>query len=702
MNATPFVPAAAMSVVLAAAIAMPSRQAPPPAATAVSIQDSATASVMPPIELQAAAATAAQTVPGELPRPTITGIVTLPDGSRWTAIAPLPSDPQGFTWRTFRSRAAPDKSIMGLHVYAQRQDPDLIVGTVRFSNGSVAPNGTRFCGRVYYDSFMLQATPGWEWVVLPQKGQATRVGVWAVAATPAVGSHLARPREMMEFAYALIPSGNYAARAKAEDALRYRDLVIPDPFVRYGPALSRLPTVSRTAYATVCADWVSKLLSAQAAGTQVYIENIADFKSDALGPHWMDGEPSEYSFGGYGIDPTAEFPEQVPDGVLAHAIMHRANVSRSFIAAFDIDTGKSISLYEWTSAPDPQRMAGEPGREGQVEIGAFLEGNFNNYHYPNFNTGTCDYEYGKAVTKNGMVVLVPGLDDFYAHDPAHSVRAMRNAIALVEYAHDPAARDFVLAVAERNRYSYFSDRPDERTRGKNPNDGYWATSLTSLLEAYSANRNQGGWFDRIWAWTAFSGACAIKYEPDPARKAQWKAWGKNMLNARMYAADKFGFSGRNFAPGQTPDTVSGIQTFHEMLVICHTVSLAAQVYGNLPPELAAINRRGLTSALSVLPARAYGGAVGPPHWIGTANNNVELPSLSNDFAYGEGDPAHVYAACALTYRADPSHPEILDLALKHWHPNADLPAMLAFCTSLFPTKNWSVQMESVLQQKLAH
>jgi hypothetical protein len=45
---------------------------------------------------------------------------------------------------------------------------------------------------------------------------------------------------------------------------------------------------------------------------------------------------------------------------------------------------------------------------------------------------------------------------------------------------------------------------------------------------------------------------------------------------------------------------------------------------------------------------------------------------------------------------------VLDLALKHWHPNTNQAAMLVFCQKLVPNKAWSVEMESVLQQKLSH
>lgn len=641
-------------------------------------------------------------LPSDSPQPVIVATVTLPDGAPWVARAPLPEDPQGFTWRTFKSRSAPGKSILGLHVYAQRQEPDLVVGSIRWSNGTVSPKGTGFCGGVYYDSFVLNASDGWEWVILPQKGQGVRGNVWVVAAAPTNGEHFARPREMLEFSYALIQAGNERARARAMSALRYKDLQIPSPFIDYGPAHTTLPTVDRAKMSGVCGDWAVRLLAAQAGGTKLYIDNIADFQSEALGPHWMDGQPAAYAHGGYGIDPTGEFAEQVPEAVLAHAIMHRANVSRSFIAAFDPETGLPIGLNDWAAPPNGALMSGEPGHESEVEILPFLTGTYYTYHYPRFNVGKCSYEFARTATVNGEAVWMPGLWDYYAHDTAHSIREVRNAMALVEYAHDPAARDDILMVAETNRYGWFSNRKDEATPKKNPSLGYWPTTLTSQREWIDDHPHQGAWFDRNWAWSAFSGACAIEYERDPVRKAGFVEWGKDMLEARRLATDKFGFAGRNYAPGYLPANVSGLQTFHEMLVICHTVTLGMQVYGTVPHELVENNRRALTSTLAVLKPRDYGGSLGPPHWFGIAENNVELVGLDEAHAYGEGDPAHVYAACALTYRADPTHPEVLDLALKHWQPSADLPAMWSFCKAMTPNKAWSVQMESVLEQKLVH
>lgn len=648
-------------------------------------------------------------VPPTLPNPdlppapvalTLHGVVTLPDGSLYTARAPLPVDRQGFTWRTFENRAL-GKRILGLHVYAPRVEPDLVVGTVRWSNGAVRPNGTGFCGLVYYDSFTLTAPRGWEFVTLPTKGQTVRTNVWVVIAAPAEGDHVARPREMLEWPYALVPAGNVAARARALAALKYQDLVIPDPVKDYGPTEETLPKVDRAKMAAICRGWATSLLDAQARGTKIAIENIANVEAEQIGAHWMDGSSMGYAHGGFGIDPTATFVEQVPDAVLAHAILHRANVARQFCAAYDLDTGRPIALHEWSSPPSTALMSGEAGREGQVEIVQFLTGDYYTRRYPRFNTGICKYEQPRTATVNGQAVFFPGLWTYETHDVAHSVRAFRHAINLIELANDPAARDDVLLFAEFNRCGYFSNRSDERTRKKNPSDGWWPTTLVSMRETVTDKPHQGSWIDRNWAWAAFGGACAITYEPDPARVEKWKAWGGDMLSFATLASDRFGFSGRYFSAGNLPPTVSGVQTFHEMLVMTHRVTLAMALYDTVPPELAQLNRTGLTSALSALKVRQYGGSVGPPHWIGTANNNVELPALSEAFAYGEGDPAHIYAACAMTFRADPTHPEVLSLALKHWHPTVSLQAMNDFCASMVPNKAWSCAMESVLQQHLA-
>jgi hypothetical protein len=463
-----------------------------------------------------------------------------------------------------------------------------------------------------------------------------------------------------------------------------------------------LPTVDRVKMAATCKVWATMTLGALANGTKLYIDNVADVETEQLGAHWMDGSNLGYAYGGFGIDPTGTFAEQVPDALLTHAIMHRANVARQFLAAYDLDTGQPIGLDDWTSPPNPALMMGEPNMSSRVELQPFLVGDYYTYRYPHFNEGTCKYEFARTATVAGAPTLYLGLWDYETHDVAHSVRAFRNPIQLVEFTKDPAARDDILMFAEVNRYGWFSDRPDERTRAKNPSDGYWATTLTSTREALASSAHQGGWFDRNWAWSAFAGACAIAYDNNPQRVAGWKAWGRDMLDTTSLAVDKFGFTGRTYSPGNFPANVGGIQTFHEMLVMTHRITLAGQVFDKIPTELAAINRRGLMSALAVFAPRAYGDSVGPPHWIGTIDNGHELSALSESYAYGEGDPAHVYAACAMTYRADPTHPEVLDLALKHWHPNTNQAAMLVFCQKLVPNKAWSVEMESVLQQKLSH
>ena len=631
---------------------------------------------------------------------TVSSTVTLNDGTRYLCSANVPSDRQGFAWTQYRSRANPDRGILGLHLYAHRRDATLVVGTARFSNAAVRPDGTGFCGAVYYDSLTMTAPAGWEWVTLPMKGQTVSGSTWVLAASEADDDHLARPRMMLEWPYALIPAGDEATRARAIAALKYEDLVIPDPVVDYGPARSQMPTVDRGKYAEVAQAWAGALLQAQATGGKVWIENIADVQNPALGPHWCDGSIYGYAHGGYGIDPTAAAPEQVPAAVLARAIMHRANVARSFMGAFNLDTGKPIGLYEWKYPPNAALMKGEPGKEGTVELTPFLVGDYYTYRYARFNSGRCSYENAHAAQVNGAPVWVPGLWDYEAHDIAHSIRAMRNAIALIEYVRDPAARDFLLMVAENNRYGWYSDRPDETTPTKNPGQGYYPKTLTLQLEQVRANPGKGAWVERNWAWSAFAGACALEYEPDPARRETWKAWGRNMLEFATRSADKFGFACRSYSPGNMPASVAGIQTFHEMLVIAHRVTLAMRVNdGRVPELIVEVNLRALRSALATLAPRPYGGSVGPPHWIGTMDSNVELPALDEAHAYGAGDPAHVWAACAMTYRANPATDEALTLSLPHWAPATDLAARYGQCKSIVPNKAWSSELESVLQQR---
>jgi hypothetical protein len=383
--------------------------------------------------------------------------------------------------------------------------------------------------------------------------------------------------------------------------------------------------VDRVKMAATCKVWATMTLGALANGTKLYIDNVADVETEQLGAHWMDGSNLGYAYGGFGIDPTGTFAEQVPDALLTHAIMHRANVARQFLAAYDLDTGQPIGLDDWTSPPNPALMMGEPNMSSRVELQPFLVGDYYTYRYPHFNEGTCKYEFARTATVAGAPTLYLGLWDYETHDVAHSVRAFRNPIQLVEFTKDPAARDDILMFAEVNRYGWFSDRPDERTRAKNPSDGYWATTLTSTREALASSAHQGGWFDRNWAWSAFAGACAIAYDNNPQRVAGWKAWGRDMLDTTSLAVDKFGFTGRTYSPGNFPANVGGIQTFHEMLVMTHRITLAGQVFDKIPTELAAINRRGLMSALAVFAPRAYGDSVGPPHWIGTIDNGHELP-----------------------------------------------------------------------------
>ncbi len=83
--------------------------------------------------------------------------------------------------------------------------------------------------------------------------------------------------------------------------------------------------------------------------------------------------------------------------------------------------------------------------------------------------------------------------------------------------------------------------------------------------------------------------------------------------------------------------------------------------------------------------------------------------LSESTSYGtpgnpdaQGDPAHVWAACAQTFLADPSAGvDVLKYALPHWIPAATLEQRLAICRAMFPDKSWSGDMEVAVGFALA-
>jgi len=577
----------------------------------------------------------------------ITGLIVFPDGLSLACSPKVEPRNKGFTWGRFGS-------TLGVHVYAKGVGSDLIVGVLRVNNGVVKRDGTGFCGEVYYNSIQFAAPAGWEWVTLPQAGEQSFSGTWIWAGKPAEGSHWFPARAILERPFALVRAGK--SKAKAQGLLRYAGARIPDPVKGYGPGACRQPKVDRAMYASVCAERATKLLGAQFGGAPLNLGYAADIQGPAMGPFWLDGAPPAWMHGGFGIDPSHGY-EQVPEALLCHAILARANMARQFCAAYDADTGRPISLYDWTVRPDRQLMKGEPGRQGETELVCFMQGGYDDYRYKRFNSGTCAYE--------------SKLREYRGHDVAHGIRLMRHLIPLCHTGEQWAIDDLAMA-CEDWRYQTWSDRPDEKAVESYP--GEWLpTTLAKSMHLVSKNPHKGGWLDRNYAWMCYGGAACHTYGVPG-----WLEWGKKMLALGLLAADKWGFTMRE-KRDELPSNCTGIITFHEGLNAVGMYALERACYGRARPEMGALLELKVRSLYGYLPAKPYqpgnpDTGWGPPHWIATTRDGKELAELEG---YGPGDPTHVLAACSAAHRANPND-EFLSLALEHWKPHDTLEARRAW------------------------
>jgi len=604
--------------------------------------------------------------------------------------------------------------ILGQHLYALRVDDSAILCKVRWSNGAVMPDGTGFCGKVYFNHLAVALDDSeWTIVALPRNGErigidpAPDVSVWTVASRT---THVFFPRDIFEREFAVVRRGREARGI----ALLRRQQAFPTFAPRgkligpgYGPMRTRLPAVNQAQYESVWTSHANALENAVQHGTTFYLQDLAVLTTGTLGICHPQGADTAYSQGGLDIDPYTGF-EQCAAARRFNARMHGLTMDRSPMALYRADNGEVLRLDEWANAglARPQLMKGETGEFlNQLELVAFLVGDYDTYRHRVFNPGnTCAYEQARA--------------KFKLPDVAHSRRISVNAEPLAELEGCPMAIDDLHLLFEYSRHGALSNRGDEQLIPAYQGQ-YVAPSLTRALYTLRTpgGAGAGAGFDRAFGWGLFHEALVARHIPraTPAAQAaeQWATTGRECY---MLAADRdTGIVQRDGPRPEIPPGVQATQVFHSAILALGAI---AQVRTNLSPgdpglvslRLALTNLA--TSLLGSTTLQTIDDAYqsvsyGPPHWVWTYIRNglnwARVFPLSNAQTTGAGDPAYWQAVIAELWRIT-GDPKILELGLRVTLPVATLQQRLAMLNSPnFPlaARAQTAGYEAALEEHLA-
>jgi hypothetical protein len=549
-------------------------------------------------------------------------------------------------WLVLRSPAQLGRTL-GVHCYMKPWASLAVSGispielAIRFNNGVVNSDGSKFCGRIYFTSLqvVLATTTGSTIdVAHAHHGQTVSGGTVTIAADPGDGTtHVFEPRWILERRMVIIPAGGNASTIKT-GIFEQGSLDVSTPAAAFGPHkihLYKFDSFDTTKMATLCTSLKSNI----SGGTQTTLayENgdlFTNGQDAQLGPWLMEDYPDGGAPAGYGINIEPGW-EVDKNAVLGALLQHELVMARQPVACFERFTGAAMSPKSWTSVylSHTHPMGGESGGAAwQQELPAFLVGvgNDDQTRYINFNSGTCTYE--------------ASLKAYRQHDPAHLVRAFRCAAVLAGYLGDAMAMDDLVMIARSARHYGWGDRHDEQTVPAYPG-AYVPPSLKyTLALVMDAPAVGSSNLDRAFghmltanAWAGFAG------------DTEAPAWIKTALNVYTLAADIHGICQREHHLPYMPADIQGTQHFHTTITHAGAYTAAAALPNIDPashtqvPAVTIVQSRWKADVLSngSLPyeQRYDNNAVyGPPKWIGTFVDGGTEIALTTALSWGD-DPA---------------------------------------------------------------
>lgn len=344
-------------------------------------------------------------------------------------------------WAMFEG---PKGSIAGAHL-VQFQDFDdrgdffaLVI-----SNAACLPDGSGFCGRLYFDRLTLSVDPA---CLVVHELNRPCVNGWDLVKPLPSGQHVLDAGRALVFRIGIAAMSGDPFHVKA--ALSLNPLEIPRIVHDYGPQRMKLPQVNRKAQAV---KWAAKLERQRKCLEGGYADSGSYFWGPALGPYHLPEETLAGAYGGRRIQMTFGYG-QVREEVLYERRLMDRFIERMVVHCFDKRTGERITSEDWAAG------YGKPWQPFQTEVISGDEEARDPYApnkaptYPpaldpdrKFNEGTCPYE--------------AQLRQYDTIDAAHLCRAMGSAWAAWWHAKDPLARMYLANLGHHVRQAWLDDAP---------------------------------------------------------------------------------------------------------------------------------------------------------------------------------------------------------------------------------------------------
>lgn len=516
--------------------------------------------------------------------------------------------------------------ILGAHMWAEER-PWGWLCALRVSNGAANPDGTGFCGGVYYRSLSMLVDASWEIIPELRRGKAGQPLPYRLDFAFEGQHYFPRCAQFVR-RFALVKSaGSQFDRDEARAALELYRLKIPDPVLSYGPAKSRLPKVNRPEMSWRFGPKVAGLREALRVG---FANEGQRLLSPLMGPFQPYGREA-YEYGGSDIEVDTGYG-QCSSALLWDRMRMDLTIERMAIAAFDKRTGERLSVDTWLK---PFHMDLD-GDEERIDIYAehhrpALPPAFDR---PDWNTGACGYR--------------PELEGFYdTHNGEHSIRASAFAKAPAEIADDPVAKAYLVELCQHQRQSVGPNLPGLIKIAKGPPTNVGRISL-GRSHAESSD---------IAAW-------AIHLKP---RDKGLRKYGELLDDLLQATAPAHGVAQRAVSNGWDMTAMwqggfgallseDGAQAFEAAFGIIFAIELKTVLgrYGfwrsmlfKEPAEIRAA-RSLYRGVLPRVPGEYNAAVRSIPHYIVVAQKNgAPVPVLSK--GYSKGDISHVLAAIARVY-----------------------------------------------------
>ncbi len=572
----------------------------------------------------------------------------------------------GKHWSRFKSPGLPH--LAGCHLYAERAPNGALLCAIRPNNGTLEADRT-WRGVFAFSDFKIEVR-GYAGTMIVEGRDPQNISLecsWEGE------THTFLPRAGFRIRFAVAVND-----WTASDALAYADRIIAEPAGGdYDATESKLPNVTQHAA------WYKQHYG------QKYVEDRVGDPS-LFRPKGVDGAPWDgMAPGGDGIFPDGHGYQQCREYVLHSRSAFSDWMDRvGPIYLFD-SKGRQLSVNSW------------PHYIGYAEV---QQGpRTTNRDLPMFLT------MGAGWGNQAYIRLTPDAGQALWHWQAmaisHMIRVVHHGIATYEFTRDPMVRDDLVAIFRAYQCLDWNHRTDAPIKDQN-SPAWFPQSLTSLAFEAKWSPGRGAPIDRACGWMGALGAYLVK---EQAIEPEWLVKWCELIED---SATPDGINNVMHAPNYMPANCLGTQLFHDTIIKWAYIA-ACQTLDRDGTELLYRWFRGVIDnpRLPFLPYKWAEGAYGPPWWIATRIDGIDVP-VSGENATGCGKPGwstdyqgtieHILPALAGIYRMLKDRGQnaradaVLAKSLTVWIPHttlAEREAWLAGATEM----NWKREMLSALQ-----